>query len=65
MYDAKKHSIMKGTIQYMAPEVVDRTRIGYDGKIDIWSVGCMLIEMWSGEKPWGTDANSMAIMMKV
>jgi len=65
MYNAKKHSIMRGTIQYMAPEMVDSKGSGYDGKIDIWSVGCMFIEMSSGEKPWGTDENSMAIMWKV
>lgn len=54
---------MKGTVHYMAPEVLGEK--GYDGKIDIWSVGCMIMEMWTGEKPWGASANFMSIMMKV
>lgn len=54
---------MKGTVQYMAPEVLgDR---GYNGKIDIWSVGCMVMEMWTGEKPWGAYANILSLMVKV
>lgn len=53
---------MKGSVFWMAPEVVnsstsapaddsdkDRT---YSGKVDIWSFGCIVIEMWTGARPW-------------
>lgn len=49
----------------MAPEILGSKEKGYDGKIDIWSVGCMVMEMWTGEKPWGAGENFMAIMLKV
>ena len=65
MYKAGKHTLMKGTIHYMAPEILGSIGGSYDGKIDIWSVGCMIIEMWSGEKPWGADAIWVVIMRKV
>ena len=45
---------MKGSIYWMAPEMIhspnERT---YSGKIDIWSLGCVVLEMWSGDRPWG------------
>ena len=65
MYKAGKHTLMKGTVHYMAPEILGSIGGSYDGKIDIWSVGCMIIEMWSGEKPWGADAIWVEIMRKV
>lgn len=65
MYSPRAHTLMRGTVQYMAPEILGSKEKGYDGKIDIWSVGCMVLEMWSGEKPWGAGENFMAIMLKV
>jgi len=64
MYKAGKHTLMKGTVHYMAPEILGSIGSSYDGKIDIWSVGCMIMEMWSGEKPWGPDT-IWKVMQKV
>ena len=51
---------MKGTIEYMAPEILNPPRgqaRAYDSKVDIWSVGCVLYMLLSGELPfrraWG------------
>lgn len=33
-----------GTIYYMSPELVDRTK-KFDKKIDVWAIGCILYEM--------------------
>jgi mitogen-activated protein kinase kinase kinase len=43
---------MRGSIFWMAPEVISSA--SYSGKIDIWSLGCVVLEMWSGQRPWGT-----------
>lgn len=48
----------------MAPEILDSKKAGYDAKVDIWSVGCVVLEMWSGEKPWN-DENLVSVMFKV
>lgn len=56
---------MKGSVFWMAPEVIQPTGVkSYSGKIDIWSLGCVVLEMWSGKRPWG-DLEQVTAMMKV
>lgn len=37
---------------------------GYSAKVDIWSFGCVVLEMFCGERPW-QGLEMMAIMFKV
>jgi mitogen-activated protein kinase kinase kinase len=55
---------MQGTVFWMAPEVVNAQRKGYNFKIDIWSVGCVVLEMWGGRRPW-TGQEMIAVMFQV
>jgi serine/threonine protein kinase len=47
---ARLSASLKGTPFYMAPEVIRRT--GHNQSADVWSFGCMMIEMVSGKAPW-------------
>jgi mitogen-activated protein kinase kinase kinase len=57
---------MKGSVFWMAPEVLHTVQNdrSYSGKVDIWSLGCVVIEMWSGKRPWG-DLEQIPAMMQV
>ena len=55
---------MQGTVFWMAPEVVNTGKRGYNAKVDIWSVGCVVLEMWAGERPWRKE-EAMAVIVKV
>lgn len=50
---------MQGTIFWMAPEVIHNVvhneKQGYSAKVDIWSFGCVVLEMFAGRRPWSTD----------
>ncbi|XP_061167485.1 mitogen-activated protein kinase kinase kinase 4-like [Saccostrea echinata] len=55
-----------GTMAYMAPEVITRNASqGHGRAADIWSLGCVVIEMSAGKRPWHELENSAQIMFKV
>ncbi|KIY50543.1 kinase-like protein, partial [Fistulina hepatica ATCC 64428] len=62
--NAKLFTEMKGTIFWMAPEVLGSRRRGYNCKVDIWSIGCIALEMWSGVRPWDGE-ELVPVMMKL
>lgn len=54
---------MRGTVFWMAPEMVD-TKQGYSAKVDIWSLGCVVLEMFAGKRPW-SNLEVVAAMFKI
>ncbi|CAF1221343.1 unnamed protein product, partial [Didymodactylos carnosus] len=54
-----------GTLNYMSPDVVCVAPKGYGPEVDIWSVGCTVIEMATGKIPFHKVANSCVLMLKL
>jgi mitogen-activated protein kinase kinase kinase len=55
VYGNDKSNNMQGSIFWMAPEVVRSSGEGYSAKVDIWSLGCVVIEMLDGRRPWAKE----------
>ena len=57
---------IKGTPHFMAPEVIKGTQATTGWyKADVWSVGCLVIELSSGALPFAKYENSMTVMFKI
>ncbi|UZP42381.1 hypothetical protein NXS19_010197 [Fusarium pseudograminearum] len=46
---------MQGSVFWMAPEVIRSQGEGYSAKVDIWSLGCVVLEMFAGKRPWAKE----------
>lgn len=54
-----KRASLQGSVYWMAPEVVKQT--AYTKKADIWSVGCLIVEMFTGNHPFPNFSQTQAI----
>lgn len=65
IYSNNAEMSMQGTVFWMAPEVIDSIvedkKQGYSAKVDIWSLGCVVLEMYAGHRPWLNEAVILAI----
>jgi len=52
IYGNDASNSMQGSVFWMAPEVVRTDGHGYSAKVDIWSLGCVVLEMFAGKRPW-------------
>ncbi|KAK4192291.1 hypothetical protein QBC35DRAFT_245839 [Podospora australis] len=55
IYGNDKTNSMQGSVFWMAPEVIRSEGEGYSAKVDIWSLGCVVLEMFCGRRPWSKD----------
>lgn len=56
---------MTGTPMYMSPEVITGQSTSKNGVVDIWSLGCCVLEMATGRRPWANLDNEWAIMYHI
>ncbi|QPH10269.1 hypothetical protein C2857_001504 [Epichloe festucae Fl1] len=55
IYGNDKTNSMQGSVFWMAPEVIRSQGEGYSAKVDIWSLGCVVLEMYAGRRPWSKE----------
>ncbi|RCK54721.1 MAP kinase kinase kinase SSK2 [Candida viswanathii] len=56
---------MTGTPMYMSPEAITGASTDKSGVVDIWSLGCCVLEMATGRRPWANLDNEWAIMYHI
>ncbi|EIW86462.1 kinase [Coniophora puteana RWD-64-598 SS2] len=56
---------LTGTPMYMSPEVIKNDKRGRHGAMDVWSLGCVVLEFATGKKPWSNLDNEWAIMFRI
>jgi mitogen-activated protein kinase kinase kinase len=61
----KANKSMTGTPMYMSPEVIKGENPGRPGAVDVWSLGCVILEMATGRRPWASLDNEWAIMYNI
>lgn len=64
MENNKSHALT-GTPMYMSPETIKGDRSGRFGAMDIWSLGCCIMEMTTGRRPWSNLDNEFAVMYHI
>ncbi|KAI9612165.1 hypothetical protein H4Q26_008258 [Puccinia striiformis f. sp. tritici PST-130] len=65
VYEDNTQMSLQGSIFWMAPEVVHNpNKKGYSAKVDIWSLGCVVLEMFAGRRPW-SDEEAIQAMFKL
>lgn len=60
---SEKYNSLKGTANWMAPEVIKQT--GHGRYADIWSLACTVIEMATGKPPWHHFGNPVYTMYHI
>ncbi|KAJ6507777.1 kinase-like protein [Mycena vitilis] len=51
-------------IFWTAPEIIRTQYKAYNAKVDIWSLGCIALEMLTGHRPW-FNTEAVAVMYKL
>jgi len=54
---------VQGSVYWMAPEVIKGK--GYSAKVDIWSLGCLALEMFTGQHPWSQFQDQTAALYRL
>uniref|UniRef100_A0A7S4SLT8 Protein kinase domain-containing protein n=1 Tax=Alexandrium monilatum TaxID=311494 RepID=A0A7S4SLT8_9DINO len=64
-YEDEHHSSIINTRQYRGPEVL--LGLGWDERSDLWSIGCILMELYAGEQLFATheELEHLALMVQV
>merc|ERR1719433_1252104 len=64
-YADEHHSSIINTRQYRGPEVL--LSLGWDERSDLWSIGCILMELYSGKQLFATheELEHLALMARV
>ncbi|KAJ8080046.1 mitogen-activated protein kinase kinase kinase [Marasmius tenuissimus] len=55
---------VEDSVFWMAPEMLEPPEKGYDFKVDIWSLGCVVLEMLTGTRPW-SSSGTLVVFGKV
>jgi serine/threonine protein kinase len=50
-YQAIRRTTMCGISNYLAPEVLEKTREGHDGKVDLWAICKVAVQVRSMQDP--------------
>ena len=56
------HTASVGSFRWMAPEVISGKEYGF--KVDIWSIGCIVVEMLTSRPPWD-EFKEMHVLVKL
>jgi mitogen-activated protein kinase kinase kinase len=64
-HGGRQNSMPAGTPMYMSPEVIRGHGTGRLGAVDMWSLGCVILEMATGRRPWASLDNEWAIMFNI
>ena len=54
---------IRGSVPWMAPEVIKQSGCGRSA--DVWSLGCTVIEMATGKRPWPHLADNFSALFQV